>query len=107
MRRLSRAAIRYAIRRGRRLAGRTIRGRWVAQPEIAAAAIVAGRRVGAAVARNYLKRVVREHFRRAVPPPPDGDWVIILLPSAAQAHADTVRAELTGWFRMARREGDS
>lgn len=65
---------------------------------------VAGRRLGTAVARNRMKRVLREGLRRAGGPPADHDIVLVARRGLAQASAREVdeamrsvlgRAELT------------
>lgn len=57
--------------------------------------LAVSRRVGNAVARNRVKRRVREWFRRArVGLPPATDWVVIARAGAAELDARAVAAEL-------------
>ena len=63
--------------------------------EAAKLGLAVSRRVGNAVARNRVKRRVREWFRRARPAlPPATDWVVIARPGAAQLDSRTLHAEL-------------
>jgi ribonuclease P protein component len=56
---------------------------------------VVGRRVGNAVARNRVKRRVREWFRRTrADLPARTDWVVIARQGAADLDAAAVAAEL-------------
>ena len=57
--------------------------------------LAVSRRVGNAVARNRVKRRVREWFRRARPAlPPATDWVLIARAGAAQLDSRSIHAEL-------------
>ena len=55
--------------------------------------ITASRRVGNAVARNGVKRRVREWFRR-LPQRPDVDWVVIARPGAGRQSGAQVARDL-------------
>jgi|SRR5215510_2741467 len=58
--------------------------------------LAVSRRVGNAVARNRVKRHVREWFRRRRTALPRGtDWVVIARPGAAALDARAVAAELS------------
>jgi ribonuclease P protein component len=58
--------------------------------------LAVSRRVGNAVARNHVKRRVREWFRRARPSlPPATDWVVIARGGAAALDGRAIAAELT------------
>jgi ribonuclease P protein component len=57
--------------------------------------LAVSRRVGNAVARNHVKRRVREWFRRARPTlPPNTDWVVIARAGAAELDGRAISAEL-------------
>lgn len=57
--------------------------------------LAVSRRVGNAVARNRVKRRVREWFRRARRElPPDTDWVVIARAGAARLDSRSLHAEL-------------
>jgi ribonuclease P protein component len=59
--------------------------------------LAVSRRVGNAVARNRVKRRVREWFRKARPAlPPESDWVVIARAGAAQLDTRAVADELSG-----------
>lgn len=65
--------------------------------EAAKLGLAVSRRVGNAVARNRVKRRVREWFRRARPVLPHAtDWVVIARAGAAQLDSRTLHAELAG-----------
>jgi ribonuclease P protein component len=58
--------------------------------------LAVSRRVGGAVARNRVKRRVREWFRRAQATlPASTDWVVIARPGAAELDRAAADAELT------------
>jgi len=58
--------------------------------------LAVSRRVGNAVARNRVKRRVREWFRRQrAALPPATDWVVIARPGAAGLDTGAVARELT------------
>lgn len=58
--------------------------------------LAVSRRVGNAVARNRVKRRVREWFRRQCNAlPPATDWVVIARPGAARLDARATARELT------------
>jgi ribonuclease P protein component len=64
---------------------------------------VSRRRVRRATARNRLKRLVRESFRRAVPILPAVDIVVIAGPVAGEADNAGIFASLAQhWSRLAR-----
>jgi len=55
------------------------------------------RRVGNAVARNRVKRRIREWFREArADLPPETDWVVIARSGAAELASRETRLELDG-----------
>ena len=57
--------------------------------------LAVSRRVGNAVARNRVKRGVREWFRHARPAlPPATDWVVIARAGAAELESRALHAEL-------------
>jgi ribonuclease P protein component len=59
--------------------------------------LAVSRRVGNAVARNRVKRRVREWFRRErVSLPPGTDWVVVARAGAAALDAREVARELSG-----------
>jgi ribonuclease P protein component len=59
--------------------------------------LAVSRRVGNAVARNRVKRRVREWFRRAAAELPEAtDWVVIARAGAAGLDRGAVEAELAG-----------
>ena len=55
---------------------------------------VAGRRLGGAVVRNRMKRLLREGLRRAGGPPRSYDIVLIARPSLASARPAQIEAAL-------------
>jgi ribonuclease P protein component len=58
--------------------------------------LAVSRRVGNAVARNHVKRRVREWFRRTRRALPDAtDWVVIARAGAAELDGRAIAAELT------------
>ena len=64
-------------------------------PGAAHLGLAVSRRVGNAVARNRVKRRIREWFRhRREELPADTDWVLIARAGAAQLDARETRAEL-------------
>ena len=69
---------------------------------------ISKRRIRRATARNRLKRLVRESFRRAAPELPAVDIVVIAGPAAGGADNAGIFASLAGhWSRLARqREKD-
>jgi ribonuclease P protein component len=91
--------------------GRTYPGRFVvlsvlARPDDSSPArvgIITSRRVGNAVARNRVRRHLREIFRAARPQLRPGLWLVLIarVPAAGAAHHD-LQAE---WERLARRSG--
>lgn len=63
--------------------------------EAAKVGLAVGRRVGNAVARNRVKRRVREWFRRSrAQLPVASDWVVIARQGAAELDAAAVASEL-------------
>jgi len=66
------------------------------------AAFVAGRRLGNAVARNRMKRVLREALRRAGGPPKAHDIVLVARKGLAQAGAADVDAAMRSVLGRAR-----
>lgn len=59
--------------------------------------LAVSRRVGNAVARNRVKRRVREWFRRTRSSlPPESDWVVIARAGAAELDTRAVARELSG-----------
>lgn len=65
-------------------------------------AFVAGRRLGTAVARNRMKRVLREGLRRAGGPPQGSDIVLVARKGLAQASAGDVDAAIQSVLGRAR-----
>jgi len=71
-----------------------------AQPPRGSLGLVVSRRVGNAVARNRVKRLLREWYRRRrATLPPVTDMVVIARPGAAQLSASSIVQELAGLFR--------
>ena len=69
--------------------------RGAATVEMAKLGLAVSRQVGNAVARNRVKRQVREWFRRSRIALPEGtDWVVIARRGAAELAAATVACEL-------------
>ena len=99
---------RRVYRRGRRLHGRFavfhVRRNDVGHARLG---FTAGRRVGGAVARNRLRRRVREHYRQAVERDrlPAVDVVVHLKPAAAAADRRTFYGELDRLFETVTRQG--
>lgn len=91
--------------------GRSFPGRFVVLSVLARAddstparvGIITSRRVGNAVARNRVRRHLRELFRAARPKLRPGLWLVLIAraPAARAAHAE-LRAE---WERLAQRSG--
>lgn len=84
-------------RSGRRRAGQTfvIQLAPARSPDGIGLGLVVGRRVGGAVARNRVKRQLREWFRvRRAQLPPGSDLVVIARRGAAEREASAIRAEL-------------
>lgn len=69
--------------------------------------LTAGRRVGGAVARNRLRRRVREHYRQVIGRERLAavDVVVHLKPRAAAAHRRTFYRELDRLFETVARQG--
>ncbi len=55
---------------------------------------VAGRRLGGAVVRNRLKRLLREGIRRAGGPPKTLDVILVARPGLARADTDEIDAAI-------------
>lgn len=70
---------------------------------VARLGLAVGRRVGGAVARNRVKRWIREAARQ-VEPPTGGPWdlVVIAEPGAAESSQAAIRGELGVLFRRVR-----
>ena len=66
------------------------------------AAFVAGRRLGTAVTRNRLKRVLRESLRRIGGPPNGFDIVLVARKGLAQASAADIDAAMRSVLGRAR-----
>jgi ribonuclease P protein component len=67
-----------------------------ATPDLARAAVIAGRRVGPAVVRNRVKRQLRAVIRAELPRLPGGTLLVVrALPGAA----DAGYGQLAGWVR--------
>ena len=64
--------------------------------------ITVSRRVGGAVVRNRVKRLVKEAFRVLPPRPPALDMVIIARPAAAAADHTTVSRQVAGLIAQAK-----
>lgn len=90
-------------RTGRRIAGRhfvlLLRERGDGRRRLG---VTASRRVGGAVVRNRIKRLLREVFRRAGDLPPAADTVVIARASAADLSFGGVRDELAQLWHRAR-----
>lgn len=67
------------------------------------ACFVAGRRLGGAVTRNRMKRLLREALRRAGGTPHDLDVVLIARPGLASASPAQIDAALRSVLEKARR----
>ncbi len=92
---------------GRRVSGRNFlllaRRRAGAKPQPARLGITVSRKVGNAVARNRVKRWVRESYRRLPGPQPAGqDLVLIARPGAADRDFRTTSAEIASLLRRLR-----
>ncbi|MDE2851269.1 MAG: ribonuclease P protein component [Acidobacteriota bacterium] len=99
---------RQVYRRGRRLHGEYavfhVRSNDVGHARLG---LTAGRRVGGAVARNRLRRRVREHYRQVIGRERLAavDVVVHLKPRAAAAHRRTFYRELDRLFETVARQG--
>lgn len=65
--------------------------------------IVVSRRVGSAVVRNRIKRIVREVFRQLHTTLGAADWVVVIQPTAERVPAPILRDELTRLFQSVKR----
>lgn len=99
---------RQAYRRGRRVHGDFavlhVRRNGAGRPRLG---LTAGRRVGGAVARNRLRRRVREHYRQVVAPTglPAVDVVVHFRPGAADVERRAFYGELDRLFGAVAKPG--
>lgn len=71
------------------------------RPTATQSAVVVSRRVGSAVARNKVKRRLREIYRHELPRLKKGIWLVITAkPGASKSSLATLRSE---WLRLAAR----
>jgi ribonuclease P protein component len=97
---LTRSEIQGALSSGKRLVGARVVLFVTPAPGEVRAAFVAGRRVGGAVQRNRVRRVMREAWRRVAPSVRAGTGVVVMarkgfLPARTQELETEMRQSLT------------
>lgn len=97
------ARFRAVQRQGVRRRANTFELCWLAQPTLSRLGVVVNRQVGGAVVRSRLKRICREWYCRARPVLAHGDWVIRVLPPAAQRTTAVLWNDLTRLAQSATR----
>jgi ribonuclease P protein component len=78
---------------------------WMAHTHATRLGLVVSRRVGNAVVRNRVKRIVREWFRQSRNIVPAGDLVVRAFPGAARCSTQKAWQDLTSLAQLVRRRG--
>jgi ribonuclease P protein component len=98
----ARAEFDRIFKQGRRIAAPTLALHWLTEGAVARLGLAVSRKVSPhAVARNRIKRALREQFRALRAGLPGGDYVLVARPGAATSSLTGLRAEFVALLMRA------